>query len=208
MRSLNPISHLWSASLVVVGSLVGCNLHSGSGLDPDEILDSGSDGEPAGQDAEVTGSSSGGTGGGSGGSSSGGMSSSGTSSGTSSGGSGSGSGSDVPDAAPPVDATVDVNGSCESDAGACLSCCIESYSAEMAAFEKVAQGCLCGASGACSADCTNEFCNLQPFATANDPCQLCIEASLSPSGSCGQECAGAGCEQVATCLVGCPAQAQ
>jgi hypothetical protein len=191
---VRSLSQFWSASFVVVGSLVGCNLHSGPGIDPDEIVDGGAQGTD--NDGGIPTGSGSGTGG----------------PGSSSGTSGSSSGGQFDASLPaldggsgPEDATVDVNGSCESDAGACLMCCTTSYPGGTAAFEKVATNCLCGASGACSSECANEFCNGQPFATASDPCQLCVQANLSPSGTCGQECAGAGCEPIATCIVGCPA---
>jgi hypothetical protein len=199
-------------SFVVLGGLVGCNLHSGSGIDPDEIVEGGSDGESE-SDGGATSSGSGGSSG----------SSSGGTSGGSSGGSGSGSGGDFADATAdagiaPADAG---NGglSCANSPSTCVECCRAQSPSGYQAYYGYAQACLCGdggdGSGACAAACSKELClgteGYNP--NANDACTQCVAEFTTTGDACYEQIQSdcsvdPSCTQFADCYSTCPAGAQ
>jgi hypothetical protein len=183
MRCHQPFT---SATALVLVTLVACNLHSGSGTDPDEIIDSGESGDgehSAGQDAEPTGSSSG----------------------ISGGGSGSSSGAGTPDATTPGSDGAVATGQCASQPSTCFQCCESMFPQDVVqTYASIAQSCLCN-SGPCTSQCANELCIMQPYTTEGDLCQECVDSNIQPQTVCGKQCAqNALCEELASCLFQCP----
>ncbi len=218
---MRVLSHLWAAGVLAATSIAGCNIHSGPGTDPNEFIDSGEDGGGSEGDAQtccpgcncnggsgsggssggnMSGSSNGGTTGSSGGFNQADATVPATDGGFSGSGSGSGSGGDQV-----ADAGVDVNGACDGDAGACLTCCMQGYAGGGIQDEQTIRMCMCGASGACSTECVNEFCALKPYTSANDSCQQCVQVNLGLGGNCQSKCTDSNCDGLAACFEGCPA---
>lgn len=185
---MRPFNSFAFCSAVVLATLVGCNLHSGSGIDPNEIVEGGaSDNEGDGQ--VNNNSSGGGSGGGSGG--------------NSGGGSGSSSGGDEADASTPQ--PLDSGpGNCASESTGCFQCCENTFPEDVQTYDSIAQSCLCN-SGPCTSQCANELCIGQPFTTQGDLCQECVDSNVQPGTVCGMQCdQNAMCQQLASCLFQCP----
>ncbi len=214
MRSRQPAL---SASLLLLAALVGCNLHSGSGLDPDEILEGGATGNDG--DGGTSGSGSGGQSG----SSSGNLPASdaeatgSSSGGNSGGGSGSSSGSEGPDAGPPppVDASSGNPGQCPANPSTCVDCCGQFDPAGYQAFLNAIAPCLCGDGNGdvCSAQCANEVCVDNPYSPEGDACEVCVNKNGSRGSVCfaqaRQACQNAGtCTTFMGCYGGCPSGGQ
>jgi hypothetical protein len=209
---MGPLRRISSSAVAVVTLLVGCNLHSGSGLNPDEYIEGGEGdgGENNQSDGGNTGSSSGTSGGGSGGSS---------------GGSGGSSGGETPDAGEPEsDATFDTGnpgpdtGTPPMDSGPacgtntnCPQCCATSDPQGASEFIQDAQSCVCAeGTGPCASACASEFCANGSF-NPGDPCDACLQQQLQPTSECSpkvtSECEGqASCPQFFSCFSACPGQ--
>jgi hypothetical protein len=208
---LRPFNSFASSSALVLAALVGCNLHSGSGIDPDEYLEGGSEGG----------------------------SGSGSSSGNSGGGSGSGSGGAGPDGAEPDDAgsttpgndaTTFDTGPGEPDTGnpvnpgqcpgeptlnACVDCCGSIYPTGYEQFVGDLEPCLCtdAGSGACAAECAGEVCAGQLYSSTDDACEACVNQNTQPGDLGGSSCFmqfmmqcknDQDCQQFMGCRFGCP----
>lgn len=221
--------HVIASALVALGTVVGCNFHSGSGLDPDAILHAdqgaGASGGDSGDNEGGSGSGSGGStsgGGGSGGGSGGGTSSGTTSSGASSGGASSSSGGSFPDAsvgsdggAPVEDSGFDSNGAtdqgCVAKGNGCYSCCESAYTSGWSQWAAPVHMCVCttggGGGGACSGPCAGEFCTNGMITSDTDACGTCVAQETSAGGGCSRAttaCMGnPTCAAFLTCYQGC-----
>jgi len=173
---MKPLQHFWSSSLVVLAALVGCNLHSGSGLDPDEFVEGGASGNNGG-------SGSGGSGGGSGNGSGGG---SGNGSG---GGSGSSSGG--------------ITNCPTNDPTACLDCCGSQDPGSYQSFENALANCVCNPGG-CASECGAEVCSGKPFSSASDPCMQCVMGTTCFQQVKQQCTSDPTCQQFEQCYSACP----
>jgi hypothetical protein len=174
--SVRPFNRFASSSALVLAALVGCNIHSGSGLDPDELVEGGASGNNSG-----SGGGSGGSSGGSGPGFDSGINSSG-SSGSSSGGGG------------PSCSTM--------AASACLGCCQGQFPGGMS-YENALQSCLCGGSS-CASACAGEVCAGQPFSSASSACQQCA-AGTACYPQIEQNCnSDPSCQMFQACTSTCP----
>jgi hypothetical protein len=229
MTPVRPFNSFASSSVLVLAALVGCNLHSGSGIDPDEIVEGGASDNGGDGGSINSGSGSGGSGGGSGSTSSGGESSSGTSSGASSGtgnssggsggSSGSSSGGDGADAGPlpGQDSGTTVNpGQCPANPSTCIDCCGTVSPVGYQEFLAAVGPCLCGDGGpgfACASQCENEVCAGAGYMSQNDACETCVNNNALRGAQCFSEAKGScsgnpDCMSFLSCALGCPSGSQ
>jgi hypothetical protein len=193
-----------SAAFAVVGLLIGCNLHSGSGIDPNEYLEGGPEGG--------SGSSSGNSGSGSGG-----------------GGPDAAEPDDAGSTTPQDDAATRDAEPGEPDSGnpgnpgqcpgepsldACVDCCGSIYPTGYQEFLQDMEPCLCtdAGSGACAAPCSGELCAGQAYSPPDDACEQCVNQNTQPSDLGGSTCFNQlkqqcqndqNCNQFMGCRLGC-----
>ncbi len=180
---MRPFNRFASSAALVLAALVGCNIHSGSGLDPNELVEGGS-----GNNSGSGGGSGSGSGAGSGGSSGG--NEPGTDAGlNSSGGSGGSSGGGGPNCAAmaPV---------------ACVGCCGGQYPGGKE-YESGLQACLCGGS-VCASACAGDVCAGEAFSSASAACQQCATTTTCYP-QLEQNCmSDPSCQPFMACTGGCP----
>jgi hypothetical protein len=193
-----------SSAFVVIGLLVGCNLHSGSGINPDEYLEGGSDGG--------SGSSSGNSGSGSGGNGPDAAEAEDAASHTLPG-----NDATTIDAGPGSDAGNPGNpGECPADPNTCVDCCGNFEPAGYQEFLADVAPCLCNGDageGVCEGECATELCAGAPYASEEDACEQCVNTNTGP-GDFGksqclllarQDCTmQSTCSQFFSCRQGCP----
>jgi hypothetical protein len=177
---LRPFDNFASSSALVLAALVGCNLHSGSGIDPNEIVEGGAADNQGDGGGMNTGSSGGGSG-----SSSGNMPQ-----GTDAASAGSSSGGGSPNCG-------------AMGPSACISCCEQEFPSGQS-YQSALNACACGGGGGCASQCASELCANQPFASPGDACQQCVMGQSCYS-QLQQNCSSnQGCQQYQGCSGGCP----